>query len=107
MKPRHCIFVCINQREESDPRGSCHAKFAPLVLQKFRAELDKRGVGSDVKLIPSGCLGPCAEGVTVSVQPDNVWYGKVKALDVVEIVEKHIVGGTKVDRLELPDELLD
>ena len=108
MKPRHNIFVCINQRDESDPKGSCHAKFAPLVMQKFRAELDKRGIPSgEVKLIPSGCLGPCSEGVTVCIEPDHVWYGKVRALDVVEIVEKHIVGGTKVDRLELPDEVLD
>src|SRR4051812_36796345 len=106
MKPR-LILVCVNQRDESDPKGSCHARFAPLVLQKFRAELDKRNIGSSVRLIPSGCLGPCGEGVCVSVQPDNVWYGKVRALDVMEIVEKHIAGGEKVARLELPDEALD
>jgi (2Fe-2S) ferredoxin len=108
MKPRHCIFVCVNERDGADPKGSCHAKFAPLVLQKFRAELDKRNIPTaEVKLIPSGCLGPCSEGVSVSIQPDNVWYGKVRALDVAEILDKHILGGEKVTRLELPDEALD
>jgi (2Fe-2S) ferredoxin len=107
MKPRHVIMVCVNSREAGDPKGSCHDKFAPLVLQKFRSELDKRSIGGEVKLVPTGCLGPCSEGVTVCIQPDNVWYGKVKALDVLEIMDKHIVGGQKVARLELPDEALD
>ena len=106
MKPSHLIFVCMNQRDESDPKGSCHAKFAPLVLQKFRAELDKHGL-THARLVPSGCLGPCSEGVCVTVQPQNVWYGKVRAVDVIEIVEKHIKDGQTVTRLELPDELLD
>jgi len=107
MKPRHMILVCVNQREAGHPKGSCHDKFAPLVLEKFRAELEKRGFGGEVKLIPTGCLGPCSEGVTVCIQPDNVWYGKVRALDVMEILEKHVGQGEKVARLELPDEALD
>lgn len=107
MKPERMILVCVNQREGGHPKGSCHDKFAPLVLEKFRAELEKRKVGGQVKLIPTGCLGPCAEGVTVCIQPDNVFYGKVRALDVIAIVEQHVLGGKKVDRLELPDEALD
>lgn len=105
MKPR-MILVCVNQREGGHPKGSCHDKFAPLVLEKFRAELDKRQI-SDVRLVPTGCLGPCSEGVTVCVQPDDVWYGKVRALDVATIIDQHIVNGTKVAKLELPDEALD
>lgn len=107
MKPERVLFVCTNQREAGHPKGSCHDKFSPLVLEKFRAELERRGVGGEVKLVSSGCLGPCSDGVTVCVMPDNVWYGKVRALDVIEIVEKHAIGGEKVTRLELPDEVLD
>lgn len=105
MKPR-LVFVCMNQRDPADPKGSCHDRHAPLTFEKFRAVLDKQGL-TDVRLVPSGCLGPCAEGPCVTIQPDNVWYGKVKALDVLEIVEKHLIDGQKVARLELPDEALD
>jgi (2Fe-2S) ferredoxin len=110
MKPTRCVFVCVNARDGSDPKGSCHEKFAPMLLQKFGAELDARGIGGEVKLIPSGCLGPCSEGVTICVMPDNVWYGKVKPLDVAEILDKHVLAGdkaVKITRLELPDEVLD
>ncbi len=107
MKPTRIILVCTQEREGGHPKGSCHDKFAPLVFQKFRAELDKRKVGGEVKLIATGCMGPCADGVTVCIQPDNVWYGKVRALDVAEIIDKHALGGQKIDRLELDDERLD
>ena len=107
MKPNRVLFVCTFQREAGHPKGSCHDKFSPLVLEKFRAELEKRQVGGEVKLVSAGCLGPCSEGVTMCVMPDNVWYGKVRAMDVVEIIEKHALGGEKVTRLELPDEALD
>jgi (2Fe-2S) ferredoxin len=106
MKPR-LVFVCMNQRDPGDPKGSCHDRFAPLTYEKFRAQIDKRGLGDKIRLIPSGCLGPCSEGPCLTIQPDNVWYGKVKALDVLEIVDKHLVQGQKVARLELPDEALD
>lgn len=106
MKPRALIFCCLNQREADHPKGSCHDKHAPLVYEKLRAELEKRAWG-DVRLIPSGCLGPCSEGVCLTIQPDNVWYGKVRALDVIEILDKHIAAGQVVQRLQLPDEALD
>jgi NADH-quinone oxidoreductase subunit F/NADP-reducing hydrogenase subunit HndC len=35
------------------------------------------------------------------VYPDGVWYAQVRATDVTEIVEEHIVNGRAVDRLAL------
>ena len=35
------------------------------------------------------------------VYPDGVWYAQVRAHDVPEIVEEHIVNGRPVERLEL------
>jgi (2Fe-2S) ferredoxin len=35
------------------------------------------------------------------VYPDGVWYAQVRAVDVPEIVEEHIVNGRVVERLAL------
>jgi (2Fe-2S) ferredoxin len=35
------------------------------------------------------------------VYPDGVWYAQVRASDVAEIVEEHLVNGRVVERLAL------
>ena len=47
------------------------------------------------------CLGPCSFGASVVVYPEGVWYGRVTAKHVEEIVDRHIAGGKPVDRLLL------
>ncbi len=97
----HHIFICTNERPESDPRGCCRAKGAQQVVEAFKTELHKRGLKGKVRANSSGCLDNCAEGVSVVVYPEAVWYGGVQPGDVVEIVEKHILGGQPVERLRL------
>ena len=53
----------------------------------------------------AGCMGPCSMGPVVVVYPEGVWYIKVKPEDVEEILDSHIIGGKKVERLELPEEM--
>lgn len=57
-----------------------------------------RGIGADVAVTTSGCLGPCFEGPNVVVYPDAVWYQGVGASDVDELVD-HLAGGPVVERL--------
>jgi NADP-reducing hydrogenase subunit HndC len=35
------------------------------------------------------------------VYPDGIWYGQVRAADVPEIVEEHLLNGRVVERLAL------
>jgi (2Fe-2S) ferredoxin len=35
------------------------------------------------------------------VYPEQVWYGGVRAEDVAEIVDQHLVGGVPVERLRM------
>jgi (2Fe-2S) ferredoxin len=37
----------------------------------------------------------------VVVYPEGVWYGRVTAKDIEEIVDQHLVGGKPVGRLLL------
>ena len=100
------IFVCMNQREEGHPRGCCDPTGQGELQRLFKTGLAKRGLKM-VRANKSGCLDQCELGATVVVYPEAVWYGHVKPEDVDEIIESHIVGGRPVERLIIPDEILN
>ena len=98
---RH-IFTCTNRREPGDPKGCCAEKGSEVVAELFKVGLHKRGLKERMRANKAGCLDQCAEGVTVVVYPEAVWYWHVTPGDVEEIIEKHLVGGEPVERLRNP-----
>jgi (2Fe-2S) ferredoxin len=98
---RHHVFVCENRRPEDDPRGCCSAKGSADVRALLKNELKRRGI-KDVRANSAGCLDACADGPTVVVYPEGVWYGGVRPEDVAEIIDEHLVGGRPVERLLIP-----
>ena len=99
---RH-IFTCINRREPGNPKGCCAEKGSEVVAELFKVGLHKRGLKGRMRANKAGCLDQCADGVTVVVYPEAVWYWHVKPEDVDEIIEKHLVGGEPVERLRNPN----
>jgi len=99
---RH-IFICTNRRKDDDPKGSCAQKGSEEIRELFKKELHNRGLKALVRANKAGCLDVCEHGPNVVVYPEGVWYCRVRAEDVAEIIEKHIVGGEVVERLLLPD----
>ncbi len=101
---RHHIFVCNGK--------SCALVGSSEVKEAFRRELIARNLlfskpakGGHLKgsvvLTDCSSVGFCAVGAAVLVYPDGVWYAQVRALDVPQIVEEHIVNGRVVERLAL------
>lgn len=101
-RPERHVLVCSQQRPPGHPRGSCQALGSGPVLQTFWAEQQKRNAYERVAVTYSGCLGPCAGGVNVLVYPEGVLYQNVKAEDVPEIFDQHLVRGEVVERLKAP-----
>jgi len=99
---RH-VFICTNERDPSDERGCCSARGSKEVVEAFKKKLHAAGLKRIVRPNKAGCLDQCANGVTVVVYPEQVWYGHVTPADVDEIVEQHIQGGKPVARLVIPD----
>lgn len=101
---RHHVFVC---------RGtSCSAVGSAEVIAAFEHELLSRGImfGKEKKgknprgsvvLTECSSVGFCAIGAAVMVYPDGIWYAQVRASDVPEIVEEHLINGRVVERLAL------
>jgi (2Fe-2S) ferredoxin len=99
---RH-VFFCTNQR--TDGRKSCGDAGAAALLAyaKQRAkELKLNGPGK-VRVNAAGCLDRCAEGPTIVIYPEAVWYSYASREDIDEIITSHLVNGRIVERLRLPD----
>jgi (2Fe-2S) ferredoxin len=102
------IFICTNQRPDGNPRGCCNPSGEADLHRVFKEKLRERGIpGDKVRANKSGCLEQCEVGPTVVVYPDAVWYGGVTPADVDEIIDSHIIGGQPVERLIIPDSVLN
>ena len=71
------------------------------MYRALKAEVAARGLAKlEARVCTSSCLDQCATGVTVLVEPDHLFYGRVTAADVPEIVDG-LVKGQPVKRLVL------
>ena len=98
---RRHVFVCLNERPKNDPRGCCAEKGAEEVRSRFKDALKKRGLAKDIRANAAGCLDTCAQGVSVVVYPEGVWYTYVDKEDIDEIIEEHLKNGRVVERLRI------
>jgi (2Fe-2S) ferredoxin len=98
----HHVFVCENRRPDDNPKGCCAAKGGVELRTALKLAARDAGLKGRVRVNAAGCLDRCAEGATVVVYPEAVWYGHVTLEDVDEIVREHLVGGRPVERLRIP-----
>ncbi|PKO91277.1 MAG: ferredoxin [Betaproteobacteria bacterium HGW-Betaproteobacteria-1] len=102
-KPLKHVFVCNQARPAGHPRGSCQAKGGNDIVQAFWQQAQARNLWDKFSVTYSGCLGPCDSGPNVLVYPDAVMYSGVSKEDVVEIIDKHLLGDEVVERLKAPE----
>ena len=69
------------------------------VRDQLTQEIKDRGLENDYLVVGTGCNGFCAVGPIIVVQPEGIFYEKIKADDIAEIVESHLQGGKIVERL--------
>lgn len=74
------------------------------VKSRFSAEIGRRGLAEQIRVLETGSFGPSNAGVIAAVQPDGVVYGHLTPDDVPTIVEEHLVKGRICGRFLLPRE---
>ncbi|MGI9106237.1 MAG: (2Fe-2S) ferredoxin domain-containing protein [Pyrinomonadaceae bacterium] len=101
---QHHVLVCGGK--------SCLAAGSAEVKEAFGRELKARELlfgkaakgknpQGSIVLTECGSVGFCAVGAAVLVYPDGIWYAQVRAADVPEIIEEHLIKGRVVERLAL------
>ena len=103
----HHVFVCCNQRPEGAPRKACTSNGTSDLHTRLQQLTREAGLQGRVRINKAGCLDQCEHGPVMVVYPEAVWYGNVTAQDAAEIVERHLLGGSPVERLRLADECLN
>lgn len=81
----------------------CHATGSLKVKDALHEEIAKHGLEEKVRVVETGCNGFCALGPLMVVHPDNVFYQKMTADDVAEIVSEHLVQEKPAERLMYKD----
>lgn len=93
------LFVCTNRRADNHEKGSCAARGAEAVHRALKDEVGARGLAKiEARVCTSSCLDQCSVGVTILVEPDHFFYGRVTVADVPEIAAA-LESGTCVERL--------
>ena len=76
--------------------GTCGiAAGAKATLDAFVKEIDAKGMGGEIIIRQTGCMGLCNNEPTVEIVMagmPNIIYGRVDPATAKEIVEKHIIG---------------
>lgn len=77
----------------------CHSTGSLKFRDALQKELDKQGLGDEIKIVETGCNGFCAVGPVMLVQPEGIFYQQLTEKDAPELVEEHFLKGRPVKRL--------
>ena len=77
----------------------CKASSSRLIDVRLKERLTEKGIADRVDVITTGCFGFCEKGPVVKIIPDNTFYTNVTPDDADDIVNDHIIGGRRVERL--------
>ncbi|MBW1997545.1 MAG: 4Fe-4S binding protein [Deltaproteobacteria bacterium] len=81
----------------------CRASGAEEVMKAFEREIGKNGFRAEVTTKGTGCHGFCERGPLVVLDPDGIFYQKVKPEDVPEILSETVKNKRIIKRLLYED----
>lgn len=79
--------------------GGCMSSGCLKVKEAMLSGIERMGLSQEIKVVVTGCMGPCHLGPMVLVYPEGVLYTKVTPEGAAKIVEKHLYMGEVVEEL--------
>ena len=73
--------------------AGCISSGCAEVERALRAQLEQAGLLPETRIEITGCMGLCAVGPVMLIQPGDIFYINLDADRVAEIVDGHLVGG--------------
>ncbi len=77
----------------------CHAMGSLAVREALEKELGEHNLLQEIQIVETGCNGFCAVGPVLLVQPEGIFYQKLKPKDIPFLVEEHFLKGRPVKKL--------
>ena len=77
----------------------CTSSGSAELIRLFEEKIKDAGLEKEVKVVRTGCFGLCEMGPVVIVYPEGAFYSHIKAENVEEIVNEHLLKGRIVRRL--------
>ena len=77
----------------------CVSSKSPEIRMELEKTIDELGLGDKVEVGFTGCHGFCQKGPIVVVEPEGIFYCRVKPRDAKEIAQAHLASGKPVKRL--------
>lgn len=76
--------------------AACLSSGEEVVKNKLIYEIEQKNLKEDVKLIETGCMGPCQYGPVMVVYPDGAFYINLTEDKIERIVNEHFIKGRVV-----------
>jgi len=76
--------------------GGCQSSGCKEISRQLRDELIKLGIGDEINVVITGCMGPCSLGPVMIVYPEGIFYCGLKPESVSRIAREHLYEGNPV-----------
>ncbi len=90
-KYSHRLLVCSG--------AGCISSGTKAFRDALEKAISEAGITERTLIKPTGCMGTCAVGPTMIVEPEGIFYCNLKPQDARIIVQKHLLGGKVVEEL--------
>ena len=97
-KYEHTIYVCGG--------GGCISSKCQDTKDFIDSYIKDNGLSQKVNVIFTGCMGTCAMGPVVLIEPERTYYVHVTPERAKEIIEKHVLGGEVIEEYTFFDAAL-
>lgn len=77
----------------------CVSNGAFEIKKALEIALKKRGLENEIQVVGTGCNGFCERGPVMVVQPEGVFYQRLKVKDMSRLVDEHFLKGRPVAEL--------
>jgi NADH:ubiquinone oxidoreductase subunit F (NADH-binding)/(2Fe-2S) ferredoxin len=77
----------------------CVSGGAEQIYSSIETKIAKSGLGENIQIKRTGCHGFCQRGPLVVVEPEGIFYSKVKPDDISDIVQSLLAEDKLVERL--------
>ena len=96
---RHMVLVC---------QGTgCVSGGSEYIFSALKDELENSGRAEDILVKRTGCHGFCQQGPLLVIEPEGIFYTKVKTEDMPDIARSLQSGGRPLKRLLYHDPFTD